>query len=112
MKDVTGYNLKDLNVLDGKFVTEEGIDLLEIYAKKIKEGTRVPEQFKDIAISSYGEDLSKLAKNGFNSVPDLILSIDYEMVLLWCGQSENFGAGKTQWIDKLEASKQQNFIYA
>jgi hypothetical protein len=63
-------------------------------------------------ISSYGKDLYELAQNGFNSVPDLILSIDYENNSFYdVGQSENFGTGQTQWIEQLKASKADEFIY-
>ncbi|MGB7401201.1 MAG: DUF4885 family protein [Arcobacter sp.] len=106
MKDKTGYDLNDLNVLDGKFVTEDGTDIFDIYKKSIRNGTSVPEQFKDTIIYTYGEELKNLAKVGIDSIPDLFLSIDYKNGSFYdVGQSKNYGTGKTDWIDKLEASK-------
>ena len=54
--------------------------------------------------------LTELAKKGFKNVPDLVLSIDYKNGSFYdLGQSENFGTGKTKWIDELKASKSQTF---
>ncbi|ADG94668.1 hypothetical protein Arnit_3020 [Arcobacter nitrofigilis DSM 7299] len=108
MKDEIGYDLNDLSVVDGKFVTEDGTDVFDLYKESIRNGTSVPEEYKNIAIYSYGEDLKNLAKAGIDSIPDLVLSIDYENGSFYdVGQSKNYGTGKTDWIDKLEASKVQ-----
>ncbi|RXJ80209.1 DUF4885 family protein [Arcobacter sp. F2176] len=107
MKDKTGYDLNDLSVENGKFVTEDGTDIFDIYKESIRTGTSVPEQFKDTIIYTYGEELKNLAKVGIDSIPDLFLSIDYENGSFYdVGQSKNYGRGKTDWIDKLEASKE------
>ena len=67
-----------------------------------------PEEYKGIAFDGYSANLSKLAKKGFENVPDLVLSIDYKNGSFYdVGQSENFGTGKTKWIDELKASKSQ-----
>ena len=45
------------------------------------------------------ERLSELAQNGFDSVPDLVLSIDYQNGSFYdVKQSENFGTQKNGWI--------------
>lgn len=112
MQDITGYNLRDLDIIDGKFVTNDGTDIFEIYSKNVRDSDSIPEFSKKYMISSYGKDLYELAQNGFNSVPDLILSIDYENNSFYdVGQSENFGTGQTQWIEQLKASKTDEFIY-
>jgi len=52
----------------------------------------------------YGSQLSDLAKNGFDSIPDLFLSIGYENGSLQdIGQKESYGTGKTDWIEELKA---------
>jgi hypothetical protein len=113
IKESTGYDLNDLDVVDGKFVTKDGTDILDIFAQSVREGTQIPEEFKSIYISSYAEDLAKFAKEGLNSVDDLVLSIDYENGSFYdVGQSKNYGTGKTQWIDELIASKPKSYIYA
>ena len=110
IRNATGYNLKDLEIKDGKFITPDGTDVAEIYAKKINENSKMQDLYKQMIISSDVADLKKLAKDGFDSVPDLVLSIDYQNGSFYdVKQSENFGTGKTDWIDKLQASKPKNF---
>eukprot|EP00767_Chilomastix_cuspidata_P007128 gnl/Chilomastix_cuspidata/7704.p1 GENE.gnl/Chilomastix_cuspidata/7704~~gnl/Chilomastix_cuspidata/7704.p1 ORF type:complete len:351 (-),score=29.18 gnl/Chilomastix_cuspidata/7704:902-1954(-) len=110
--DITGYNLNDLNLVDGKFLTNEGIDIFDIYKENIKNSDQIPDQFKGLHISSYKRDLDNLILNGFHSTPDLLLSIDYQNGSFYdVFQAENFGAGKTDWIDELHNSKNINPIY-
>ena len=99
IKDVTGYTLKDLEIKDGKFITPDGTDVSEIYAKKINENPNMSNFYKQMQIGSYVADLKKLAKDGFDSVPDLVLSIDYQNNSFYdVKQSENFGTEKSGWI--------------
>ena len=99
IKDVTGYSLKDLEIKDGKFMTPDGIDVAEIYTKKINENPKMSDYFKMMSIGSNVADLKKLAKDGFDSVPDLVLSIDYQNGSFYdVKQSENFGTEKSGWI--------------
>lgn len=106
IKDVTGYNLKDLEIKDGKFVTEDGIDVFEIYAKKINENPNKSDFTKQMTLGSDGAELAKLARNGFDSVPDLVLSIDYQNGSFYdVKQSENFGTQKSGWIKELKQAR-------
>jgi hypothetical protein len=99
IKDVTGYSLKDLEIKDGKFLTPDGTDVAEIYTKKINENPKMSDYFKMMSIGSNVADLKKLAKDGFDSVPDLVLSIDYQNNSFYdVKQSENFGTEKSGWI--------------
>ena len=36
MYEVTGYHLKDLQIVDGKYVTEDGSDLLDVYKEALQ----------------------------------------------------------------------------
>ena len=106
IKDETGYTLKDLEIKDGKFITPDGTDIAEIYTKKANEDPNIQASYKQMIISADIADLKKLALNGFDSEPDLVLSIDYQNNSFYdVKQSENFGTGQTGWIDKLQASK-------
>ncbi|QKF66023.1 DUF4885 domain-containing protein [Arcobacter venerupis] len=106
IKDVTGYNLKDLEIKDGKFVTEDGTDVFEIYTKKINENPNKSDFTKQMSIASDGAALAKLARNGFDSVPDLVLSIDYQNGSFYdVKQSENFGTEKNGWIKEWKDAK-------
>ena len=113
IQNETGYKLNELEVVDGKFVTEDGTNIFDIYKKSVKEGISVPEEFKLLVIGDTYDKLEELAKNGFDSIPDLVLSIDYENGSFYdVGQSKNFGVGQTNWIEKLQASKIPIDIYA
>lgn len=106
IKGVTGYNLKDLEIKDGKFVTEDGTDVFQIYAKKINENPNKSDFTKQMSIASDGAALAKLARNGFDSVPDLVLSIDYQNGSFYdVKQSENFGTQKNGWINELKQAR-------
>lgn len=99
IKNVTGYNLKDLEIKDGKFMTPDGTDIAEIYAKKINENPKMSDNYKMLYIGTNKAELAKLAKDGFDSVPDLVLSIDYQNGSFYdVKQSENFGTEKSGWI--------------
>ena len=105
IKDVTGYSLKDLEIKDGKFMTPDGIDVAEIYTKKINENPKMSDYYKMMSIGSNVADLKKLAKDGFDSVPDLVLSIDYQNGSFYdVKQSENFGTEKSGWIKEWKES--------
>lgn len=36
MYEVTGYHLKDLEVIDGRYVTPEGRDLIDVYKEELE----------------------------------------------------------------------------
>ena len=106
IKDATGYTLKDLEIKDGKFITPDGTDVAEIYAKKINENPKMSDDHKMMIISADVADLNKLAKDGFDSVPDLVLSIDYQNNSFYdVKQSENFGTEKNGWINELKQAR-------
>lgn len=81
IKTVTGYNLKDLEIIDGKFKTEDGRDIFDIYKEQLLKNPYTA-QHAGVASSYYGSQLQELAKNGFDSIPDLVLAIDYKNGLL------------------------------
>lgn len=98
MKNITGYDLKNLAVVNGKFVTENGTDVFDIYKNAL-----LNTPYAGILVAHYGSQMNDLAKNGFNSIPDLVLSIGYENGSLQdIGQKESYGTGKTDWIKELK----------
>ena len=111
IKDVTGYTLKDLEIKDGKFITPDGTDVAEIYTKKINENPKMSDYYKMMSIGSNVADLKKLAKDGFDSVPDLVLSIDYQNGSFYdVKQSENFGTQKSGWINELKQARTTEYM--
>ena len=111
IKDVTGYSLKDLEIKDGKFMTPDGIDVAEIYTKKINENPKMSDYYKMMSIGSNVADLKKLAKDGFDSVPDLVLSIDYQNNSFYdVKHSENFGTEKSGWIKEWKQARTTEYM--
>ncbi|WP_144556209.1 DUF4885 family protein [Bacillus pumilus] len=95
IKTVTGYNLKDLSIVNGQFVTDKGVNIFDIYKEDLLKNPYTAEHAR-IAASHYGAQLFDLAKNGFDSIPDLVLSIGYQNGSLHdIGQKENYGVKKT-----------------
>ncbi|MCT7531530.1 DUF4885 domain-containing protein [Aliarcobacter cryaerophilus] len=110
IKNRTGYDLRDLENIDGKFLTQDGTDILELYKIGVINSKNIPEEYKGMVFELYSGKLIELAKKGFENIEDLNLSIDYKNGSFYdLGQSENFGTGKTKWIDELKASKSQTF---
>ena len=100
IKNVTGYDLKNLAVVNGQFVTGDGTNIFDIYKNAL-----LNTPYAGVALAYYGPQLNDLAKNGFDSIPDLSLSIGYENGSLQdIGQKESYGTGKTDWIEELKAS--------
>ncbi|MFI8723001.1 DUF4885 family protein [Bacillus altitudinis] len=95
IKTVTGYNLKDLSIVNGHFVTDTGANIFDIYKEELLKNPYTAENAR-IAASHYGAQLFDLAKNGYDSIPDLVLSIGYENGSLDdIGQKVNYGVKKT-----------------
>ncbi|MEM5557931.1 DUF4885 family protein [Aliarcobacter cryaerophilus] len=110
IKNRTGYDLRDLENIDGKFLTQDGTDILELYKTGVINSKNIPEEYKGMVFELYSGKLIELAKKGFENIEDLNLSIDYKNGSFYdLGQSENFGTGKTKWIDELKASKSKTF---
>ncbi|MCY9289553.1 DUF4885 domain-containing protein [Bacillus haynesii] len=100
--EVTGYHLKDLEVVDGRYVTPDGRDLLDVYKEELEKDP-VQKKTAHFAIAHYGAELNRLAEAGYDSVPDFILSIDYSNGSLRdTGQKKSYGTGDTAWLRELK----------
>ncbi|MCT7515129.1 DUF4885 domain-containing protein, partial [Aliarcobacter cryaerophilus] len=108
VKELTGYDLRELENIDGKFLTKDGTDVIELLRIGVMNSKNIPEQYKSVAFDSYSADLSEVARKGFENIEDLNLSIDYKNSSFHdVGQSETYGVGKRDWIYELKASKTQ-----
>ncbi|MCY9340010.1 DUF4885 domain-containing protein [Bacillus haynesii] len=100
--EVTGYHLKDLEVVDGRYVTPDGRDLLDVYKEELEKDP-VQKKTAHFAIAHYRAELNRLAEAGYDSVPDFILSIDYSNGSLRdTGQKKSYGTGDTAWLRELK----------
>ena len=108
VKELTGYDLRELENVDGKFLTKDGTDVIELLRIGVMNSKHISEEYKGVAFDSYSADLSEVAKKGFENIEDLNLSIDYKNGSFHdVGQSETYGVGKRDWIYELKASKTQ-----
>ncbi|MGN7939057.1 DUF4885 domain-containing protein [Virgibacillus sp. 6R] len=109
MYDVTGYQLKELKVVDGRYVTPDGRDLLDVYKEELEKDP-VQKQTASYAITYYRSELSKIAEAGYDAIPDFVLSIDYSNGSLRdVGQSKSYGTGDTKWLETLKHQKGVNY---
>ncbi|WP_426983021.1 DUF4885 domain-containing protein [Bacillus cabrialesii] len=109
MYEVTGYHLKDLEVIDGRCVTPDGRDLLDVYKEELEKDP-VQKETASYAVSHYRSELNKIAKAGYDAIPDFILSIDYSNGSLRdVGQSKSYGTGDTEWLDILKRQTGVNY---
>jgi hypothetical protein len=96
IRTYTDYTRQDLNLVDGKFLTPDGMDIFElIKAGIVKEVT----SGAGILIEHNRQELAWLAKVGPENIPDMVLTIDYENGNLYdVGQPYGYGPGQTGWI--------------
>ncbi|MEE1130269.1 MAG: DUF4885 family protein [Caryophanon sp.] len=96
----TGYDISKLENKDGKFLTPDGQDAFELYLNKMR-ANPYERNYVSAAASHYGPTYYALAKNGFDSMPDFTLSINYRSGQLHdIGQTQNYS--ETGWIDTLK----------
>ena len=77
IKNLTGENLSDLTLNNGNFYTEEGRNILSLVKLGIDKDTLIPQDFKNVAYDYSKRLLKEVAEKGFNSMPDLNLTIGY-----------------------------------
>ncbi len=63
--------------MDGKYVTEDGRDLLDVYKEALQHDPLLKHTAAEAA-AHYGQALTKLARTGYDAIPDLVLSIEYK----------------------------------
>ena len=75
--DLTGQKLNELTLDNGKFYTSDGKEITSLIDAGIEKDNLIPNDFKNVA-NKYTTDLLKeIAQKGFNSMPDLNLTIGY-----------------------------------
>ncbi len=111
IKEDTGYKLNELEIVDGKFVTEDGTDIITLFAEGIYARTDIYENKEPVIIEGMSRRLSDLIEADFDTVPDLVLTIDFENGSFHdVGQSKGFGTGETGWIFNKAESLQRDKI--
>ncbi|MCT7446569.1 DUF4885 domain-containing protein [Aliarcobacter skirrowii] len=109
-KEFTGYNLADLEVKGDRFLAPDGTDLFRIFKNNFDERYPNPGFDKNTILIYYENQLTELARKGFENVPDLVLSIEYKNRSFYdIGQKENYGTGKTAWIEEWNIAKTSEY---
>lgn len=94
VKEMTGYDLRELQNEDGKFYTPDGSDLwLELKEKA--------EAYSPFQLEKYQEGYEKIAKTGWEGSLDYALSLEYiDGHLLDIDTEYGYGAGQTDWQEE------------
>ena len=77
IKDLTGEDLSQLTLKDGNLFTESGTNILRLVKDGIEKDSLIPNDFKRVAYDYSKDLLRQVAQRGFNSMPDLNLTIGY-----------------------------------
>lgn len=92
----TGYDVRKASYQNGKFIMDDGTDLLKLYKEKAE---------NSIAYELYSERLLNYAKNGWNEKNDLVLEIGFDSNGLYdIGQEKGYGLTQSAWIDNQNAN--------
>ena len=77
IKDLTGEDLSQLTLKDGNLYTDSGTNILRLVKDGIEKDSLIPNDFKRVAYDYSKDLLRQVAQRGFNSMPDLNLTIGY-----------------------------------
>ena len=98
VKQETGYDLRTLRNENGRFYTEDGKDILDLFRRN----PHIPAAYRNDVVDYYTPFLIKYGKLGFNNGDDMYLSIEYRNGELYdIGQSKGYGPGQNDWISSL-----------
>jgi hypothetical protein len=77
VRNFTGLEMSDMQLVNGRFYTPEGKDLIELLSESTKNGDRAEQASLDMSFMK--RELNSLAqRGGYNSVPSLQLSIGWQ----------------------------------
>lgn len=75
---VTGQDPRQYRQTKAGLVNDQGENILDVYREALKTSDAVPAQFKGTAYDVFEENINKLLKEDYCSIPDLNLSIGYK----------------------------------
>lgn len=106
IREYTGYERKDLELVDGKFLTKDGVDIAELIKKGLAEHFNDSSSGAGILIQHTLNELEWLAKANPDNISEMVLNIDFENGNLYdVGQPYGYGQGQTDWIRDLLGGK-------
>lgn len=72
IKNATGENLNNLKFEDGKYLTQNGEDIAELYKSSIGKSD-IPDEFKSKAYEEFSANLDIVTEKGRDNIPDLTM---------------------------------------
>ena len=102
IREYTGYQRQDLDLVDGKFLTKDGVDIAELIKKGVAGYFNDSSSSAGILTAYNLNEIEWLAKVGPENIPEMTLSIDFENGSLYdVGQPHGYGVGQTDWLRSL-----------
>jgi hypothetical protein len=104
LESYTGYSLRnDLTLTDGRLLTENGDDIMQIVNRKTS---------GYVAVFLIQELAWAISAGGPDAVSGLDLVIDFENGFLFdVGQPNGFGPGQTGWFDRLGGTMHEDGLF-
>lgn len=100
VKELTGYDIREMNYENGKIYTPDGQDLWELLNQKA--GEMSADSKTPISMSQYSGYYNQVAQMGWETSTDFDLSIGYKNGSLYDIDTEyGYGPGQTDWQDEL-----------
>lgn len=110
VKDLTGYDIRELDNKEGKFYTPNGRDLWEILSDKYQE-MKSTGNVGSFSLDQYYWQYQRIAREGWNSSTDANLTIGYKNSSLYdIDTSYGYGSGQTTWKDEIITQLKKNQI--
>ena len=107
IREYTGFLLRDLQEVNGRFLTPDGRDIFDLFSRALEKDIYVEGEHRGAFRGHVREELNWLAQRGFNNIPDLVLEIEFENgFLLDVGQANGLGPGQTGWMNSLPGFSQ------
>lgn len=108
VKDLTGYDIGELDNKDGKFYAPNGRDLWEVLSDKYEE-MEANGNVGSFSLDPYYWQYQRIAREGWNSSTDANLTIGYKNGSLYdIDTSYGYGSRQTAWQDELITQFKKN----
>ncbi len=104
VKDFTGYDIRELENKDGKFLTPDGRDVWDVVKEKYNEMCEQDgvSSLPGFSINDTHAIYRTIAKVGWDNQPDKNMSLIYKDGFLYDPDTEyGYGPGQTEWIDEV-----------
>jgi len=78
LREYTDLDIRDFTQTKDGLMDKDGNNILDIFKEKIKESSKVPLEFKNVAYDNFAEYIKQITATNVNSIEDMYLSIGFE----------------------------------